>query len=282
MIYIGIDPVIVKLGIISLEWHGLLAALGILAGVVVAGRKMHQRGFDIAVIYGVAWWAVIGGILGARLFHVIDYADYYMTHPLQIIIITQGGLAIYGALFGGFVGAIIYVLKSHLPMGRFFDAGAPATILGLAVGRLGCLINGDAWGASTGGNWGIVYTNPADRLPANLLNVPTHPFPIYELVLDLGVFFLFSWLRDTGKVKANGAITLLSLLGYAVVRFFLTYFRQERIIFMGMQQAQLIALICVVTMVPALIYILLRNRQRGEEATPISTATVIDQPAGTE
>ncbi|MCL5257101.1 MAG: prolipoprotein diacylglyceryl transferase, partial [Chloroflexi bacterium] len=183
---------------------------------------------------------------------------------------------------GGFVGAIIYVWKSHLPMGRFFDAGAPATILGLAVGRLGCLINGDAWGAPTGGNWGLVYTNPAARLPASLLNVPTQPFPIYELILDVGIFFVLSWLRDTGRIKANGAVTLLTFLSYSVVRFFLTYFRQERIIFMGLQQAQLIAVICAATMVPALVFIFVHARLRGERPTEVATAPIADQAAGTD
>lgn len=280
VIRIDIDPVLFGFGPFSLEWHGVLSALGILVAVVVAAREMHRRGFDAAHIYGVAWWAIIGGILGARLFHVIDYADYYLARPWEILFIMRGGLAIYGALFGGFAGAAIYAWRNGLRIGRFFDAGAPTTLLGLAIGRLGCLINGDAWGAPTGGDWGLVYIHPEARMPASLLGVPTHPFPVYELVLDLAIFAAIWRLRDTLKVE--GSPTLLAMLGYAIVRFFLTFLRQEQVIFLGMQQAQLIAVASVAILGPWLLYLFLRQPKQRMEAPATTSADAVETTVGSE
>jgi phosphatidylglycerol---prolipoprotein diacylglyceryl transferase len=268
---IGINPVIFRWGFIGMEWHGVLGALGILIAVVLAGRQMLKRGFDISIIYGLAWWCVIGGIIGARAFHVADYLDYYMAHPLQILAITQGGLAIYGAMFGGFVGAIAYVLIKRLPMGRLFDGGGPEVLLGLAIGRVGCLINGDSWGAPTGSNWGVVYTNPGARLPANLIGVPTHPYPIYEIIVDLLIFGVFAWLRKKGVIKTDGVTTLLVLVCFSAIRFFLTYFRQEKQLLLGLQQAQLIAVACIVTMVPLIVFLVVRNRRKMSNSVMVAS-----------
>ena len=124
---------------------------------------------------------------------------------------------------------------------RLLDAAAPALLVGQAIGRLGCLSNGDAWGAPTGAAWGIVYWHPHDLLPATLLGVPTHPYPLYEIGAEL-LLLGGLWLMRR-RLTRPGALFLVTALGYAVIRFGLTFFRQETVVLWGLQEAQLLALL---------------------------------------
>src|SRR5689334_22441140 len=118
-------------------------------------------------------------------------------------------------------------------------------LIGQMIGRLGCLSNGDAWGAPCTGGPGIciVYTDPRDLLPADLLGVPTHAYPLYEIVA-CGLLLLGLWLaRHRLALAPPGTTFLVAALGYSVIRFLLTFFRQETILFWGLQEAQVVALI---------------------------------------
>jgi len=99
-----------------------------------------QRSGDVPAdrFEGLALWSILGGFIGARLFHVVDRWDLYSADPLTVIAIWQGGLAVYGGLIGGVIGGLAYALKTRLPVGKVADIAAPAVILGQAVGRLGC------------------------------------------------------------------------------------------------------------------------------------------------
>jgi phosphatidylglycerol---prolipoprotein diacylglyceryl transferase len=239
-----LNPTLLSLGPINLEWHGVLAVVGIIVAIWLLAGRYRKHGLAIDNIPGFAIWTVIGGMIGARLFHVIDYWSYYIAHPLQMLSFTQGGLAVYGAVVCGFATALGYLLLTHQPAGKILDLGTPAMMVGLAIGRIGCTINGDAWGAPTGGNWGLVYTNPGARLPAALLGVPTHPFPLYEIAVDLFVAGLFWWLGEE-VARLDGRLTLAAMGVYGVGRFGINVVRQEQVVLLGMQQAQVVSVIIV-------------------------------------
>src|SRR5690606_38666295 len=133
-------------------------------------------------------------ILGARLFYVIDHAGYFVRHPLEALKIQEGGLAVYGAVIGGFFSVLLLTRLFGYPFGQVIDAIAPGLILAQAVGRCGCLINGDAWGAPTDGPFSATYPHPAALLPSSLLGVPTHPYPIYDMTMNLAIFGVVVWL----------------------------------------------------------------------------------------
>ena len=99
------DPVIAQLGPFQLGWHGIFTALAVLVAVWLAGRLGLQRGIPTEVLYAIAGWGVVGGLIGARLFHVADHLSYYLENPLLIPAIWEGGIAVYGAFIGGLVGA---------------------------------------------------------------------------------------------------------------------------------------------------------------------------------
>src|SRR5437899_6272872 len=146
-IVMAIDPVLVQVGSLTVRWYGLAIATAIALGIYVARREARRLGIGEDQTYNCALWGVAGAIVGARLFHVVDRIDFYLQKPGAILAIQQGGLAIWGGVFGGLAAGALYCRIARLPVARVADAAAPAMLLGQIVGRLGCLVNGDAYGA---------------------------------------------------------------------------------------------------------------------------------------
>lgn len=243
-IHIGIDPNIATFGSFTLAWHGVMTALAIVVAVYVIYRGFLYNKLPVNHYDSVAFWAIVAGIIGARLFFVIDHPTYMIHHPLQMIEINEGGLAIYGAIFGGFIGVLIMCRIYKLPTLSVIDATVLGLLLGQAIGRIGCTINGDAWGAPTSSPFAFIYTNPKDLLPANLLGVPTHPYPIYDMAMNLAIFVVIWQLRKRSLPK--GMLFCWFAVLYAIGRFFITYFREEHIWFWGLQEAQVIAVLVLI------------------------------------
>jgi phosphatidylglycerol:prolipoprotein diacylglycerol transferase len=265
VVNVAFDPRIAYLGPFELGWHGIFTALAVLCAIWIGLRLAERRGLPAEALTEVVIWAVIAGLIGARLFHVLDHLPNYVAHPLNVLAIWEGGIAVYGAFLGGIAGGWLAARRMHLPAWVLLDAAAPAMLVGQAIGRLGCLSNGDAWGAPTGAAWGIVYWHPNDLLPADLLGVPTHPYPLYEIVAELDVL-LGLWLGRRLSLPP-GTRFLLVALAYGAIRFGLTFFRQETLILWGLQEAQLIAL---ATGLVALGVLLWRNASR--RASPLPAA----------
>ncbi|MDE3192126.1 MAG: prolipoprotein diacylglyceryl transferase [Chloroflexota bacterium] len=252
------DPDIVRVGALSIGWHGIFTAVAVFVAVGAGLRGAERIGFSSDRLTGPLTWAIVGGMVGARLFHVADHLAYYVAHPLEALAIYEGGIAVYGAFIGGIVAGAIAARRAGLPIPKLLDIAAPAMLIGQAIGRLGCLSNGDAWGAPTGTDYGIVYTNPNDRLPADLLGVPTHPYPAYEIVAALALLGLLWLLRRERVFRVDGQLFAFAALGYAAIRFSLTFFRQETIVWAGLQEAQVISLVAGAAAIAALALLPLR------------------------
>ncbi|HLB12888.1 MAG TPA: prolipoprotein diacylglyceryl transferase, partial [Dehalococcoidia bacterium] len=151
MIEIAFDPILIQVGSFQLSWHGVFSALAVALAVWFGQRRMRIAGLPPESFGRITVWAILGGVIGARLFHIFDHLPYYLENPLQAFSFWEGGLAVYGAFAGGILGAILAVRREGLRVWPLLDAGAPAMLVGQAVGRLGCLTNGDAWGMPTGG-----------------------------------------------------------------------------------------------------------------------------------
>lgn len=270
MITISFDPIFLQLGGLQLSWHGLFTALAVAVAVLVGFRIARDKGVPESPLWNVIIWAIIGGLIGARLFHVLDHLSYFAAHPLQAIAVWEGGIAVYGSFIGGIVGGYLAARKYKLSAWPLLDAAAPSALVGQMIGRLGCLSNGDAWGEPTGGSWGLVYANPNDLLPQQLIGVPTHPYPVYEIAacaLLLGALWL-----ARNRLTTPGTTFLIGAIGYAVIRFGLSFFRQETIVFGGLQEAQVIALI---TGAIALAFLLFRRPQPATAMQPQAKKTQV-------
>jgi phosphatidylglycerol---prolipoprotein diacylglyceryl transferase len=260
-IEIGMDPVIFEVAGLEFRWYSLAIMVGILIGVWFSSREFHRKGLDETNFGNIAIIAVASGILGARLFHIFDRLDHYLSNPAQMLNFQSGGLAIYGAVVGGFLGVVIGCTIYKVPILPAIDAVAPGLVLAQAVGRFGCIVNGDAWGAETSFPFAFVYTNPDSFIPNRLLNVPTHPYPVYDMVMNLAIFGLIMTMRR--RSLPNGALFALFITTYAFGRFFISFVREERVWFWGLQEAQVISLAGVVIGGVALAYLLRRRPAEG-------------------
>ncbi|OGO19448.1 MAG: prolipoprotein diacylglyceryl transferase [Chloroflexi bacterium RBG_16_50_9] len=251
-IVINIDPTLLRIGHFMLNWYGVIIMLAIVAAVVISVRESRRKGISTDAIYSLVPWVLIGGIVGARLFHVVDRWENYTGNPLQIFAVWQGGLAIWGALAGGGLAVVIFARLKQISFGHLVDALVPGLLVAQIIGRFACIIDGDAVGSATTLPWGFTYINPGAMVPAGLLGVPVHPYPVYDQLWNLVGLAIALKLRR--HLKTDGLLFLIYLSIYAVGRFVFTFVRQEKIWFWGLQEAQVIAIAIFLASVAAIVY----------------------------
>ena len=267
MIVFGLDPIIFSFGHIHIEWYGVFIALGIGVALWLTVCEAKRRGIIPDVIYDGAVWVIGAGVVGARLFHVLDNWPTYAANPTAIF--GTAGLAIYGALIGGLIALIVYARAKRQQLGRLLDATAPAIPLAQAIARIGCFINGDNYGVPTNPSlpWSVVWTSPNAMVPDH--TVAYQPAQLYEMVWDLIVFGIVWKLR--GQVKSEGVLFLIYAIAYSFGRFFISFVREDNLYFGTLRQAQLIALAAIAAAVPLALW--LRGRaSNGACARIMSTA----------
>ncbi|HEX76232.1 MAG TPA: prolipoprotein diacylglyceryl transferase [Dehalococcoidia bacterium] len=257
MITIGIDPVAFSLGPFEVRWYGIMVVLAVVAIIIIALLEARRVGISEEHVYSVGLWAILGGIIVSRLVHVIDKWDYYMAHPRHII--GFEGLTVYGAVIGAMLAVLIYAWVKKLSFWRLGDVIAPGAILGQAIGRIGCIINGCCYGLPTSLPWAVVYAHPSSYAPPG---VPVHPTQIYHLLWNLAAFAVIWQLRT--QLKPQGSLFLTYLALYAIGDLSIRFVRPGEPFLFGIQQAQLIGIAILVVAVP---WLVIRMRQAKAETT---------------
>ena len=273
-ISIGINPNLIDAGDFILSWHGVMTFVAVVVAVYLVARWGRKDGMIVDSIYSVSVWAIIGGVVGARVLHVIDFWDeVYKNDFSSVFSVWSGGVAIYGAIIGGFVGGALYIIirnsdwflsvwgkvfpfmgephRANLPgIGRLADITAPALLIAQAIGRVGDVINGEHFSKVTELPWGIIYTHPNSP---GIFRPPTHPAVAYELIFDLVLLAAIWPLRD--RIRPHGMFFALYLGSYSIGRFFLSFMRQEFNEYFGaLNEAQVVAIIVVIITVPLLVW----------------------------
>ncbi|MEW6569118.1 MAG: prolipoprotein diacylglyceryl transferase [Chloroflexota bacterium] len=256
MITINIDPVIVHFGHFALRWYGVIVTASIALGVHIASREAMRKGLRPADFQEAVLWVLGAGLVGARLFHVIDHWPHeYASDPLRSLYIWEGGLAIWGGVVGGLLALAAFAWQRKLSLGRLADAGAPGLVLAQAVGRLACVITGDAMGPPTDGPIGFAYVNPGAMVPQR--GVFYTPMPVYKLVVNLVIFALLWRLRR--RRWPDGGLFPVYLILYSLERFFLAFVSSYQIMAFGLTQSQLVALVTLAIAGPLGVRMLLRS-----------------------
>jgi phosphatidylglycerol---prolipoprotein diacylglyceryl transferase len=267
VIVIDLEPNIARIGPFLITWHGVFAVLGILAAARLGLWLLSKDGVDTQHgADGVAWMVVVG-LIGARLLYVWENFKLFAGNLARIFLLTEGGISQWGGLFGAMVGAYIWARRASVSYWKVIDAGGPATMIGLAIGRIGDVINGEHHGTPTDLPWGVEYVNP-DTLgqPGKVV----HPEVAYEMVLTLVLLGLLLPLHQRLKARLpNGVVGLVYLGLYGAGRFFLSYLRTDPAVILGLRQAQLASLLMFLIAVVA-IPVLVRRARKAAPTKPES------------
>lgn len=226
-----------NIGPLTIHFYGIILMLGAVAGAFLADREARRRKIDTDIIWDALIWVIVGGIIGARIWHVLTpppsmvaagiTTRFYLTHPLDILAVWKGGLGIPGAVIGGAITLYWFSRRRKISFALLADIAAPAVALGQAIGRWGNFVNQEVYGAPSNLPWAITI-DPAYRLP-EYKNVATyHPLFLYESIWNLLNMAALLWIGRRFKDSLKpGDIFLCYLIGYPVGRFFLEFLRLD-------------------------------------------------------
>jgi phosphatidylglycerol---prolipoprotein diacylglyceryl transferase len=239
-----IDPIALKLGPISVHWYGIIMATAILAAAWLGTSEARRRGENPDLGWSMLLWAVAGGVIGARIYHVIHQWDFYSANISLIPQVWNGGLGIPGAVAGGAAAVWAYTRLRGLPTARWFDIFVMALPLGQAIGRLGNFVNQELYGPPTPLPWGIPIS-AAHRVPewANLNLFPEattrfHPLFAYEAIASLLTLGAMIWISRRFAARLyDGDMLLIYIMFYGAVRSYLETFRVENWLIAGVPTA---------------------------------------------
>jgi phosphatidylglycerol:prolipoprotein diacylglycerol transferase len=288
-IEIGIDPEIREFGGLLLTWHGVFTAVGIAAGVWLAVVLGKRKGYLEDDIYSAALLAIPFGIIGARALFVIErWGEPGVENALDVIQLNEGGISIYGAMLGGLLGGFIYVWFRRLPILKGLDVAIVGLLTGMAVGRIGDIINGEHFAEASGLPWAVRYTNlnspsavaypdcPSFDIATGRCLVAQHPAVGYEMLADLlivaAAFLIFRYIAKDGVAFFAG------MLAYALMRFWVSELRiDSEVVVWGLTTPQVTALIVTPFALAGFIWTLLREPSpetaRAAETVPRASPT---------
>ncbi|MEN9773479.1 MAG: hypothetical protein RL322_549 [Pseudomonadota bacterium] len=225
------DPIALTLGPLAVRWYGLMYLIAFVAFWALGRIRLRQpshaqaSGLDPRGLEDLLFYGVLGVVLGGRLGYVLFYKPgYYLSHPIEIFAIWQGGMAFHGGLIGVIVALAWYCARRGLRFLAVMDFVAPLVPLGLAAGRMGNFINGELWGRASTVPWAMIFPQAGD-------GVPRHPSQLYQFAGEGLLLFLLLWIASA-RPRATGTVAGLFLLGYGVLRF-LAEFAREPDAFLG-------------------------------------------------
>ncbi len=228
------SPIIFELGPLALRYYGLCIALGIAVGTWLTGRELARKGYDASLALDALFFVVPLGFIGARAYHVATDYDLYAEDPFPgVFEVWNGGLGIYGAVAGGFLGVLLFGWYRGISPLAFADAAAPGLILAQAVGRWGNYFNQELFGRPSNLPWAIRIA-PENR-PVGYADAEAfHPTFLYESIWDVLVCLILLWVarRFADRLK-NGDVFLLYVSLYSVGRFFVEALRIDPAFLIG-------------------------------------------------
>ena len=216
------DPIALQFGPVANHWYGLMYLVGF-ALVYLLGRRRLARGhtpvLDARDLEDLIFYSVLGVVVGGRLGYVLFYKPgYYLTHPLEILYLWEGGMSFHGGLIGVILVMLLFARKKSVSFFTISDFIAPLIPLGLDAGRLGNFINGELWGRPSNVPWAMVF-------PQSGRDLPRHPSQLYELGLEGIVLFVVLWWFSS-KPRPTGQVSALFLIGYGTFRFLVEFTRE--------------------------------------------------------
>ena len=227
-------PIIAKIGPFTIYSYGMMVAIAFLFGIFIAKLEAVRKNIKPDLVYDFSFYLIIGSIIGARAYYILFFdVSGLLKNPITIFKIWQGGLSIHGGILAGVVTGLIFSRLKKISFWALADLVSPSIILGQAIGRIGCYLNGCCSGIN---------------------NQPTQ---IYELGLDFIGFLLLWNLRK--KIKFQGGLFLLYLMMYAVIRIIVSRFRADNM-YLWNTSLTLADLTSVIMFITGMIFFIIRKK----------------------
>ncbi len=222
-LYHSLDPVALSLGPLTVRWYGLAYLFGFIAAGVVMHRVARRWRLDLSaddivtIVTGLACGAIIGGRLG----YVIFYGKgYYLSHPLSIVMLNEGGMSFHGGLIGAIVGTYLANRSLGYSFATVMDLLACGAPIGLCLGRCANFVNGELWGKETSLPWGVMFDDTGGGA------VFRHPSQLYEALLEGVVLFCVLYVLSLRRPpRPQGTFTGTFLMLYGCFRFLIEFVR---------------------------------------------------------
>lgn len=248
-----VDPIVFSVGPMKIRWYGLLIGIALAFGFYLTGKRITNK-FNEDLFEITAWWSVICGIICARLFYVAQNFNFYKTFPDDIFRVTEGGLSIHGAIFGGLVGTYFACNKDIKKILLFTDATVPALLIGMIIGRFGNFFNYEIFGYPTDLPWKM-FVPELFRPGLFAHNSFFHPTFLYDAILNSILLII---LLAKEKQFKLGELTLKFFIGISITRFIVELFRIGDKLFLGLTLAQVLNIIVLI-----LVLVILKHRTRN-------------------
>lgn len=224
-------PLIFKIGPVGIHTYGVVLVIAFFSALSVAKFDAKRIGLNFKTVDSLASYLLISGLIGARLYYALFYDPlYYLRYPWTLLFIWEGGLAIHGALIGGFIASLYFSKKRGISFFKLADFISPPLILAQTIGRIGCFLNGCCYGIPTDKPWGVIF--PKESFAYYKFGmVAVHPTQLYEMLFNL-FGFIFLW-NMRKKVKYEGDLFLFYLIYYSLIRFFISFYRADSLYIWG-------------------------------------------------
>lgn len=259
-------PVLFHIGSFPIYSFGVMAALGFLSANFVLSLECRRRGYDAGLADSIVVWGAIAGFGGSRIYDVFDNWNQYMAHPWSIVL-SGAGFVWYGGFIGGLLSTLIIARIRKVSFLTITDMCAAPLVLGMAFGRMGCLLSGDGdWGLASTVPWAMAYPRAivgwhgdlhlagGGFIPATVLKlgpggtlvdgffpgVLVHPAPIYEIIMYLAIFAVIWGMRK--RATFNGELLCLYLILAGAARFVVEFVRINPRVMWGLSEAQVISI----------------------------------------
>ena len=228
-------PILLELGSYRFSSYFVCVLFGYLLAVYLVTRAAHRQGLPVLPYFDLCLVAGVAGLVGARLMHVVvELPRFYLSHPMAILKFWYGGFVLYGGLLSGALAAYVFARFRALPWRQSLDLMVKPLLLAIAIGRLGCFLNGCCYGKITSCPWpiSVIYQANGGVVPqASPLHTPLYATPIYDALLCLGLYFYLLYLDRSWRVQGNrippGRLAWYGVVGYALGRFMIEYLRAD-------------------------------------------------------
>ena len=218
--YPNIDPVLLKIGPLKIHWYGVMYLIGFLGSWLLARYRARKSNglWTSEQVADIIFYSIIGVLLGGRIGYVIFYTfGSFVTNPLEIFKIWEGGMSFHGGLLGVIAMLYIYAKKTGKNLFQIGDFIVPMVPIGLGAGRIGNFINGELWGKTSTLPWAMIFPTDPSRQPRQ-------PTQLYEFFLEGIILFIILWVYSR-KHRPRMAVSGLFLLCYGTFRFIIEFVR---------------------------------------------------------